>query len=144
MTETNWKSIIKGKCFTKLLLIFVILLSSCGKTSKLLYQTQTDKIWFIKTSKSIFLKRTKGLYARVDSSNVQIHYSFLPHNIYKTYGNNKNYIYTLVEDKTPMLPLTRIDSVVFKKANALIDSLGYKESRKADRATGFVIEIARH
>jgi hypothetical protein len=40
--------------------------------------------------------------------------------------------------------MTRIDSVVFAKASNLMDSLGYKDLKRTNDATGFVIEIAGH
>jgi hypothetical protein len=83
-------------------------------------------------------------YARVDSGSVRIFYSFQPNNIYKTYDNESNYVYTLVFDKQPMLRLTAIDSIVLAKANNLFDSLGYSDLKRPKNAMGFIIEIAGH
>jgi hypothetical protein len=134
-------------CLAKFLItVTVTILASCSTTYKLVYQTQTDnnKVRFFVTSDPKPRKGGSKFYARVDSSSVRIYYSFLPYNIYKTYNNNGNYVYTLVSDKQPMLHMTRIDSVVFAKASNLMDSLGYKDLKRTNDATGFVIEIAGH
>jgi hypothetical protein len=106
----------------------------------------------LKTTKSEFYindnpNYSKGegkFYARVDSGNVRMFYSFQEGNIYKTYDNVANYVYTLVFDKKPMLQLTSLDSNVFNIGSKILDSLDYRNIKRPNGATGFVAEVARH
>jgi hypothetical protein len=121
-------------------------IASCGSVSKVVYQTKvTDsKLRYYVTDNPNYRKGEGKFYARVDSGNVRIFYSFQSNNIYKTYDNASNYVYTLVFDRQLMLGLTSIDSIVLTKADNLLDSLKYSDLKRAKNATGFVIEIARH
>ena len=74
------------------LLIFigaVINIVSCGSTSKVVFQYKApaNKIKFFVTENPNYRKGEGKLYARVDSGNVRIFYSFQPDNIFKTYNN---------------------------------------------------------
>ena len=126
------------------MMAFVIV--SCGGISKVVYQTKTTegKVKYYVAKNPNYRKGEGKFYARVDSSNVRIYYSFQPSNIYKTYDNVGNYVYTLVFDRQPMLKLTSIDSIVLAKADKLLDSLGYNDLKRSKTATGFVVEVAGH
>jgi len=119
---------------------------SCGSISKVVYQTKvTDsKIRYYVTENPNYRKGEGKFYARVDSSNVRIYYSFQTSDIYKTYDNVGTNVYTLVFDRQPMLRLTSLDSIVLTKADNLLDSLGYRGLKRSKTATGFVVEIAGH
>ena len=119
---------------------------SCGSTSKAVYQTKVEdnKIRFYISDNPNYSKGEGKFYARVDSGNIRMFYSFQVGNIYKIYDNVSNYVYTLVSDKQPMLHLTSLDSIVLDNAHHLLDSLDYKTLKRAKGATGFVIEVAGH
>jgi len=119
---------------------------SCGSISKVIYQTKAadTKVRYYVTENPNYRKGEGKFYARVDSANVRIFYSFQPNNVYKTYNNVSNSVYTLVFDTQPMLKLTSIDSSVLTKADSLLDSLGYNDLKRSKSATGFVIEVAGH
>jgi hypothetical protein len=123
-----------------------MLIMSCGSTSKAVYQTKEadSKIRFYISDNPNYRKGEGKFYARVDSGNVRIFYSFQEGNIYKTYDNVANYVYTLVFDKNPMLPLTSLDTNVLYTGNKLLDSLDYKHLKRPNGARGFVAEVARH
>ncbi len=119
----------------------IIFLSSCS-TSKLIYETQANEsqVHFF-LSKGFKSKRPVcKFYVRVDSSNVRMVYSFLPFNIYKIKSNNHHYIYRLVTNQPASVRMTKIDSVVFIKANYLLDSLSFRNVKRSDGATGFALE----
>ncbi len=131
-----------------MLLIFfsAVELFSCRTTTKLLYRTQYHKsrVSYYVTKKPKPSKGSSVFYARVDSGNIVTYYSFWVDKTFKTYSDNKNYVYTLVSDKSPMILLTDIDNIVLAKANHLIDSLYYRKLKSPEGATGFDIEIAGH
>ena len=114
--------------------------------SKVVYQTKAgdNKIRYYITDNPNYRKGEGKFYARVDSGDIRIFYSFQIGNIYKTYENVGNYVYTLVFDKHPMLQLTSLDSIVLDNADNLLDSLDYKNLKRPKEATGFVVEVARH
>ena len=118
----------------------------CSSVSKIVYQTKAadNKIKFYITDNPNYRKGEGKFYARVDSGNVRSFYSFQEGNIFKTYDNVDNYVYTLVFDKQPQFKLTSLDSVVLSEASRLLDSLDYKSLRQPKGATGFVAEVARH
>jgi hypothetical protein len=128
-----------------LFIIATIYIVSCGSSSKKVYETKEldSKVRFFVTENPNYRKGEGKFYSRVDSGNVRIFYSFQPGNIFKTYNNQDNYIYTLVSNK-PMLYLTNIDSVVFAKSDSLMNSFGYRDLKRPYGAVGFVIEIAIH
>lgn len=84
-----------------------------------------------------------GFYAKVDSSDVKIYYNFSDQIISKTYDNNNNLRYLLTSDKIPMSFLSKVDSYVLPKADELMDSLGYKNLKRAKGATGYLIEVIK-
>lgn len=119
---------------------------SCGSVSKVVYQNKVTDIkfrYFVSENPN-YRKGEGKFYARVDSGNVRIFYSFQSNNIYKTYDNVSNYVYTLVFDRQSMLRLTAMDTIVLTKADNLLDSLGNGDLKRSKNATGFVIEIAGH
>ena len=124
--------------------ISIIFVVSCSNTSKIIYQSKVDKIRIRFYEKKQSDIGRSLFFAKIDSNNVRINYKFFPDNIYKTYEKLDNYVYTLVQDKNPMLQLSRLDSTVFLKADQLMDSLGHEQLKRARNATGFVIEIAGH
>jgi hypothetical protein len=132
-----------------ILLIFigvVIYIVSCGSTSKIVFQYKTpaNTIKFFVSENPNYSKGEGKLYARVDSGNVRIFYSFQPDNIFKTYNNLNNYIYSLSFNGQPVLKFTAMDSIVLSKADYLLDSLRYNDYKRSKNATGFDIEVAGH
>ena len=118
------------KHFCTTFLIFLLL--SCSNTSKLVYKTKANgnSIRFFQTSLTKSKKNLSDFYAQVDSDNVRIYYSFFINDINKTYDNDDNVRYILISSKQPMSPLTTIDSLVFEKADRLMDSLNYKDLKR--------------
>ncbi len=140
-------TIISKYCLTRLLFIVAtIYIVSCGNISKVIYQTKVakTKVKYYVTENPYYRKGEGKFYARVDSNNVRIFYSFQSGNVYKTYNKVGNYVYTLVFDTHPIVKLTPIDSIVLAKADNLLDSLGYNDLKRSKAATGFIVEIARH
>ncbi len=119
---------------------------SCRSVSKVVYQNKmTDmKFRYFVSENPNYRKGEGKFYARVDSGNVRVFYSFQANNIYKTYANVSNYVYTLVFDRQSMLRLTAMDTIVLTKADNLLDSLGNNDLKRSKNATGFVLEIAGH
>ena len=140
-SQIIYRGLTKHFCTT----ILIFLLLSCGGTSKLVYKTKLDanRIRFFQTSSTKSKKNLSAFYAQVDSNNVRIYYTFFGSDINKTYDNDDNARYILTSRKQPMSPLTEIDSIVLAKADELMDSLNYKDLKRAKGATGYEIEILR-
>jgi hypothetical protein len=129
------------------LLFYVIVIPlfiSCS-TSKIVYKKRVDesRIRFFVTQTPKPKKSSSNFYAQVDSNNVRIYYSFFASDINKNYDNDNNVLYVLTSNRKPMTYLTRIDSLVLAKADNLMDSLGYKDLKRAKGATGYFIEVLR-
>lgn len=117
---------------------------SCAHTSKLVFKSRTDfgKLRFYANSG----EGAPEFYARVDSNNVVIFYTYRIDDIHKTYRNSKNYVFTLVSGSNLMavIPYSLTDSIVFATGDRLLDSLNLGNLKHAKGSTGFVIEIAGH
>lgn len=127
-----------------MLLIIVFSISlSCSSSSKVICHTKIEdhKVRFVLKNSSTRKKNLSNFYARIDSNSVIIYYSFFSSDIYKTYKNQESVQYILTSKIHPMSPLTKVDSLILMKAASLIDSLGYKNLKKINGATGFNIEV---
>lgn len=110
------------------------------------YKTKVldSNIGFYLSDNPNYRKGEGRFFARVDSSNSRIYYSFQPDNIFKIYTKKNNYVYTFVSDEKDVLPLTLIDSLVLQKADILLDSLAYNNLKRSAGTTGFIIEVGGH
>jgi hypothetical protein len=136
-----------GHFLTRLLFIVATMqMISCRSASKIIFQTNgaEGRVRYYVSENPDYRKGEGKFYARVDTSNVQIFYSFRPDKIYKTYNNDGNSVYFLIFEREPMLPLNPIDRIVFTRADNLLDSLGNKDLQRARGATGFNVEVAGH
>jgi len=125
---------------------FALLISACGSHPTEVYQTKIldSDIGFYVSDNPDYRKGEGKFFARVDSSNSRIYYSFQHNYIFKTYTDKNINVYTLVSDEKDVLALTLIDSLVLKKADKLLDSLGYNNLKRSAGTTGFIIEVAGH
>ncbi len=133
--------------FTIICTIYLVsvLLFSCSSASKLIYKSHTADARL----KFYFSSNPEGgvkFYSRVDSSNVIFFYRYHVDNIYKTYRNDDNNIYTLVSGNSvvPVIPYSKIDSIVLEKGDRLLDSLNLADVKRAKGSTGFVQVISGH
>lgn len=125
--------------------IGVVLFLSCNTPSRLVYKERINGYrirFFIKDSLQ-HREYLSDLYAKVDSSDIKIYYSFFQSNVTKAYSNNNNIRYTLTSIISPMATFTKMDNVVLEKADYLMDSLGYKILMRAKGATGYNIEVIK-
>ena len=123
-----------------------VLLMSCSHSFQLVHKSQATgakvKFYFASNLEKGGVK----FYSRVDSSNIVIFYRYRIDNIYKTYRNEDNYIYTLVSGDAvvPVIPYSKIDSIVLEKGDRILDSLNLENVKRARGSTGFVQEVSGH
>jgi len=125
-------------------LVSVVLLA-CSSSSKLVYKSHTPdaRVKFYFSSNP---ERGVKFYSRVDSSNVIIFYRYHADNIYKTYRNDDNNIYALVSGNlvVPVIPYSKIDSLILEKGDRLLDSLQFANVKRAKGSAGFLQVISGH
>ena len=134
-------------CLAILILsVAITFLISCRSTSKVVFQTNVigTKMRYLISDNPNYKHGEGKFYVCVGSGNNRVYYSFQPNYIYKTYNNVRNYVYTLVFDRQPMVKLTSIDFMIFTKADNLLDSLGYNDLKRSKNAKGFIVEVAGH
>ena len=123
----------------------LMILCSCSNPGKLIYKTRADgyRLRFFEND-SLFSKKYPSMFfARVDSDGVKIQYNFFKDEVTKSYSNDDNLLYILNFGRVPMSFLTDIDQTVLSKADALMDSLHYKDLMRAKGATGYLIEVLK-
>lgn len=88
------------------------------------------------------------VYAAVDSSGVQMYYSFYSDGILMTDERAKNLFYSVIFKQLPDNPdtniyrrLSHIDTLVFSKAKELVKTLNNLYLKNPDGATGFEIQV---
>jgi hypothetical protein len=118
----------------------IVTLSSChvGKTvSK--YEFNNAQIVFVQTNNLKKSETRATFYATVSYPHrVETIYSFLNNGIYKVAYKPNKITYQLVYDGTESVKLTSVDSIILKRADAIMDSLGRTELKRFNGATGFV------
>lgn len=135
--------------------IFIFLLtafsiSSCVSHSKLIGKSETDfgRIRFYLVNASDDNTSVSKVYADVDSNNIKRYYSFYPDRILMTDQRAKNLSYTVTSQKLPgnydtnvYHRFSRLDTLVFRKAQEIIDTSTYSYLKGLQDAEGYIIEV---
>jgi hypothetical protein len=131
-------------------LLISIAMCSCFTNKNLIEKSKTEfggiKFFEIKTQgdKASISK----IYADVDSSGIKRYYSFYPDKIVMTDGRAKVLSYTVINRKLPdnydtniYNRFSRLDTLVFVKAEKLLKNSRYSHLKKIEGAEGYEIEV---
>lgn len=125
-------------------------LCSCAGGKNLIEKTQTEfgRIKFHAVNSPNDKSSALKLYADVDSNGIKRYYSFYPEGIVMTDERAKNLSYTVLFklpdsfDSNVYHRLSRLDTLVFDKAEALLESSEYSHLKSLKGATGYEIEVS--
>ncbi|MEO9210077.1 MAG: hypothetical protein ABI208_03215 [Ginsengibacter sp.] len=125
-------------------------LFACSSNIKLIEKSQTKyadiRFYSEKISKNNF--SIKRIYASVTANGHKRYYSFYPDKIDKTIDTAKALIYTVIYGQLPknydrkiFEQFSSLDSMVLKKGDKLISTLGLFNFKSSKDAVGFQIEV---
>jgi hypothetical protein len=140
------------KLLTNILLIQLVIVSicSCASNKKMIEKSQTEfgaiKFFAVKAQgdKLSIIK----LYADVDSNGIKRYYSFYPKGVVMTDERAKQLSYTVLFKQFPenfnknnYHHFSRLDTLVFDKAEILLKSSKYSHLKSLKGANGYEIQV---
>lgn len=137
---------------TNILLFLLVTFSicSCASNRKLIEKSQTEygRIKFYAVKSPNDTSSIIKLYADVDSNGTRRYYSFYPKGIVMTDERAKNASYTVLFKQLPdnfdsnvYNHFSKLDTLVFDKAEVLLENPDYSHLKSPKGATGYEIEI---
>ena len=123
---------------------------SCTSNKKLIEKSRTDfgKIKFYAVNSSNDNSSIDKLYAAVNSNGIRRYYSFYPKGIVMTDEKEKNVSYTVLFKQLPnnfdsnaYHRFSKLDTLVFDKAETFLESSQYSQLKSVKGATGYEIEV---
>lgn len=132
-------------------ILFATFCTSCSTSTRLISEKRVDKarfrIYSVATEEA---RGPKGIFfVRVDSGSQHILYKFQRYEVYKVSDDYGRVAFTPVFDENPnqiygtsnIVSLNILDSIVFKMAEPIIDSLKINYKGRITKATGFVMQV---
>jgi|GEM_PF-1490023 hypothetical protein len=135
---------------TLLFVFFAFNICSCTSNKKLIGKSRTEfgKIKFFVVNSPNDKSSVSKLYADVDSNGIRRYYSFYPEGIMMTDERAKNRSYNVLFKQLPdnfdsnvYHSFSKLDTLVFDKAERLLESSEYSHLKSVKGATGYEIEI---
>jgi hypothetical protein len=123
---------------------------SCTSNKKLIGKSRTEfgRIKYYAVNSSNDKSSAIKLYADVDSNGIRRYYSFYPKGIVMTDERAKNLSYTVLFKQLPdhfdsnaYHGFSELDTLVFYKAETLLENPDYSHLKSPKGATGYEIEV---
>jgi hypothetical protein len=122
-------------------------LFACSGTIKLIYKssTENEKISYYVEKMTTDNSDVKRIYASVDSNGHKSYYSFYPDNIVMTTDKATYKVFygqlPANHDSDIFRKFSSLDSLVLKRGDNLLDSLGLKTFKRSTGADSYEIEV---